>query len=276
MSLQIEIVKPAIGAIVSLDRSRIGDPDIAQELLTLLERHTVLVFPEANFTDEEQLALTDALGERVNISAKVPGHADAKDVYEITLNEGASIEKEYVYGTFFWHIDGMTVPVPPPKASVLSARQLSAEGGQTEFANTRAAYEALPASVKESLENLRVVHTVTASVREVCGPEALDDVRRSLRQEHPLVWKHQDGTRSLIIGYTADQITNMPQAEGRALLARLLDWTAQPAFSYLHDWRVGDCVIWDNTSAVHRVVPYKEDSGRRMHRTGVAGVEEVG
>jgi alpha-ketoglutarate-dependent taurine dioxygenase len=64
----------------------------------------------------------------------------------------------------------------------------------------------------------------------------------------------------------------MPVYEGRALLARLLDWTAQPDFNYRHEWSVGDLVVWDNCGALHRVIPYAADSGRRMHRTSVAGV----
>lgn len=275
MTLQVEVLKPAIGAKVHLDRAAIGDLAVSQELLALLEKHTVLVLPQIGLSDAEQLALTDALGERVNVEAKVPGRADAAAVYEVTLNEGAAIEREYVFGTFFWHMDGLTVDVPPPKASLLSARQLAAKGGQTEFASTKAAYAALSDEEKADLEGLRVVHTVTASVREVCGPDGLDEARRALRHEHPMVWTRRDGTKSLIIGSTADQIPGMNQAEARALLARLLDWTAQPAFSYRHEWQEGDCVIWDNPSALHRVVPYAVDSGRRMHRTGIAGVETL-
>lgn len=275
MNLKVEIIKPALGARIYLDRSKIGDKSTSEELLALLERHTVLIFPRIGLTDEEQLALTGALGESVNITANVPGKSDADAVYQVTLNEGARIEKEYIYGTFFWHMDGLTIDVPPPKATVLSARRLAPKGGQTEFASTRAAYAALSTEAKAELEGLRVIHTVTASVREVCPPEDIDDVRRAMWHEHPLVWTHGDGTKSMIIGFTADRVVGMSQAEGRALLARLLDWTAQPAFTYLHNWERGDCVIWDNTSALHRVVPYKPDSGRMMHRTAIAGVEEV-
>jgi alpha-ketoglutarate-dependent taurine dioxygenase len=275
MSLKIEVLKPAIGAKVYLDRSQIGDPRVTQELLELLEQHTVLVFPKIGLTDSEQLALTDSLGERVNISAQVPGRRDSAAVYQVTLNKGASIEPEYVLGTFFWHMDGMTVNVPPPKATVLSARRLSAKGGQTEFASTRAAYEALPDEEKAELNGVRVVHTVTASVREVCPAEALDEARRALRHEHPLVWTRSNGKKSMIIGYTGDQVAGMSQAEGRALLARLLEWTVQPAFTYRHHWEEGDCVVWDNTCALHRVIPYAQNSGRMMHRTTIAGVEAV-
>src|ERR1700753_1270938 len=194
MSLKVEIIKPAIGARVHLDPGAIGDPDMAKQLLQLLDRHTVLVFPEIGMSDAQQLAFTDALGKRVNIHAKIAGREDADAVYQVTLNEGAKIEKEYVLGTFFWHMDGLTVDIAPPKATVLSARRLSAKGGQTEFASTRVAYEALPDDEKAELEGIRVLHTVTASVREVAPPEALDAARRALKHEHPLVWKRANGT----------------------------------------------------------------------------------
>jgi alpha-ketoglutarate-dependent taurine dioxygenase len=275
MSLKVDVLKPAIGAKVHLERAAISDPNVAQELLQLLELHTVLVFPAIGLSDGEQLALTDALGERVNISAQIAGRENSDAVYQVTLNEGAKIEKEYVLGTFFWHMDGLTVDVAPPKATVLSARRLSSKGGQTEFASTRVAYEALPDDEKAELEGIRVVHTVTASVREVAPPEALDAARRAMRHEHPLVWTRSNGTRSLVIGSTADQMIGRSQAEGRAILARLLEWTVQPAFTYRHHWSAGDCVIWENCSALHRVLPYAQDSGRMMHRTTIAGVELI-
>src|SRR5262245_59262389 len=177
MSLKVETLKPSIGANVHLDRSKIGDPQVSQELLNLLETHTVLVFPKIGLTDSEQLALTDSLGKRVNISAQILGRENSAAVYQVTLNKGASIEPEYVLGTFFWHMDGLTVDVPPPKGTILSARKLSAKGGQTEFASTRVAYEALSAEDKADIKDLRVVHTVTASVREVVPAEALDAAR---------------------------------------------------------------------------------------------------
>jgi alpha-ketoglutarate-dependent taurine dioxygenase len=258
-----------------LDRDAIRDPATAQELLQLLERHTVLVFPTIGLSDDEQLALTDALGKRVNVSSRIAGRENSDAVYQVTLNEGAKIEKEYVLGTFFWHMDGLTVDIAPPKATVLSARRLSAKGGQTEFASTRVAYEALPEEEKADLEGVRVLHTVTASVREIVPPEALDSVRRNMKHEHPLVWKRANGARSLVIGSTADQVIGRSQAEGRAILARLLEWTVQPAFTYRHNWSPGDCVIWENTCALHRVIPYGQDSGRLMHRTTVGGIEQI-
>jgi alpha-ketoglutarate-dependent taurine dioxygenase len=275
MSLKVDPLKATIGAKVHLDREFIRRPETAQELLQLLDRHTVLVFPAIGLSDAEQLALTDALGRRVNIAAQIAGRENADEVYQVTLNAGARIEKEYVFGTYFWHMDGMTVDIAPPKATILSARHVSVKGGQTEFASTRVAYEALSAEEKAELEGLRVVHTVTAAVREFAAPEELDAARQRLRHEHPLVATRANGSRSLVIGYTADEVVGKSKAEGRAMLARLLEWTAQPAFTYRHQWSVGDCVIWENTSALHRVIPYAQDSGRMMHRTSVAGVERI-
>lgn len=276
MKVQVENIKPAIGSIVRFERSALLDDDVAQRCLELLEERQVLVFPRIGLSDQEQLAFTDKLGARVNFTNRVPGGDRAeKDVYTITLDPKVNTEPEYVLGTYFWHMDGVTIDMPPPKASVLSARKVAPKGGQTEFASTFAAYQALPEEEKADLEGLRVLHSVTAAVREVATPESLDPYRRGLKQEHPLVWKRQSGRKSMIIGYTADHVVNLPRADGKALLARLLEWTAQPAFTYRHYWQEGDLVVWDNCGALHRVIPYSADSGRTMHRTSVAGVEAV-
>jgi alpha-ketoglutarate-dependent taurine dioxygenase len=276
MKVQVENIKPAIGSIVRFERSALLDDDVAQRCLELLEERQVLVFPRINLSDKEQLAFTDKLGARVNFTNRVPGgDRAAKDVYTITLDPKINNEPEYVLGTYFWHMDGVTVDMPPPKASVLSARKVAPKGGQTEFASTFAAYQALAEEDKAELEGLRVLHSVTAAVREVATPETLDPYRRALKHEHPLVWKRKSGRKSMIIGYTADYVVNLPRADGKALLARLLEWTAQPAFTYRHYWQEGDLVVWDNCGALHRVIPYSADSGRTMHRTSVAGVEAV-
>lgn len=276
MDLNVEIIKPAIGGVVHVDRAQLTDPAVAKRCAELLEERGALVFPRMSLTDAEQLAFTDALGTRVNFTTSVAGgDADTQDVYTITLDPKRNPEPEYVLGTFFWHMDGVTSDIPPPKASVLTCRKTAPKGGQTEFASTYAAYEALPEDEKKELEALRVVHSVTAAVREVATPEEIEPRKRAYKHEHPLVWTHNSGRKSLLIGYTADYVVGMGKAEGRALLARLLEWTAQPAFTYRHTWQEGDLVVWDNTGALHRVIPYAQDSGRTMHRTSVAGVEAV-
>ena len=276
MEFSITAIKPAIGGIVNADRKDLLAGVHSDAILKALEQRGVLVFPRLNLSDQEQLLFTDSLGARVNFTQRVPGGDRAlRDVYTVTLDREVNDEPEYVLGTFFWHMDGITSPIPPPKATILTARRLAPKGGQTEFASTYAAYDALPAEDKAELESLRVVHTVTAAVREVATPEELDENRRTMAHEQPLVWTHKSGRKSLIIGYTSDYVVGRTKAEGRALFARLLEWTAQPLFTYRHPWQLGDLVIWDNCGALHRVVPYATDSGRTMHRTSLAGVEEV-
>lgn len=275
MALNIEIIKPEIGAIVHVGRPEIFDKGDTQEYLDLLEKHGALIFPGIDMTDAEQLAFTDKLGARVNFTKTAPGGSATSDVYNITLDKRVNSEPEYVYGTFFWHLDGITSDIPPPKASVLSCRHTAPKGGQTEFCSTYAAYDALPEEEKAELEGLRVVHTVTAAVREVAKPEDIDPLKAGFKHEHPLVWTHKSGRKSLLVGYTADYVVGMSKPAGRALLARLLEWTAQPRFTYRHNWKEGDLAVWDNTGALHRVIPYDENSGRMMHRTSVAGYEAV-
>jgi alpha-ketoglutarate-dependent taurine dioxygenase len=279
MSIKIEPIKPQIGAIVRLDRSALTDAAVAEQCLDALDAHDVLVFPRLGLTDSEQLAFTDRLGARVNFTRSVPGgDVSAPGVYKITLDPKVNTEPEYVLGTFFYHMDGMPIDsIPPPKATLLSARVLAPKGGQTQFASTRAAWEGLSATQKTELAGLRVVHSVRSGVRRVFETEAeLATIRvGSVVGERPLVWTSSTGRKSLLIGETADRIVGMPLAEGRALLARLLEWAGQPDFSYSHQWQEGDLVIWNNCGALHRVVPYDRDSGRMMHRTSLAGVEAV-
>jgi len=276
MDVIVEPIKPAIGAVVHCSKETILSDEFPARCLELLDKHTALVFPELGLTDEEQLAFTDRVGERVNFTGTVPGGDEAaQDVYTITLDKTVNTEPEYVLGSMFWHGDGICSDIPPPKATLLSCKNPPDKGGQTEFCSTYAAWEHLPEDEKAELEGLRVVHSVTAAVREVLPPEQIDPSRRYMRHEHPLVWTHEDGRKSLLLGCHADYIVGMPHAQSRALLARLLEWAAQPDFSCRHTWKKGDFAIWDNTGALHRALPYSDDSGRRMHRTTVAGYEEI-
>jgi alpha-ketoglutarate-dependent taurine dioxygenase len=300
--LQVEIIKPHIGAIVYADREELKGESV-QRCLQLLEERGVLVFPQIYLTDAEQLAFTDRLGSRVDYSSNVPGGTAAdSDVYKITLDPVVNNQPEYVLSTFFWHFDGAHGHIPPPRASLLSAHGVAAKGGQTEFCNLYVAYHALPEAEKAELEGLRVVHSIIASMRPFIDSPSDDDCRRwidsvfksrettgagydgtanvnpsddSYEKEHPLVWAHASGRKSLVIGVSADRIVGRPLAEGRALLSRLLEWSVQPDFIYRHQWQEGDLVVCNNPGALHRVIPYEINSGRAMHRTTVAGVELV-
>jgi alpha-ketoglutarate-dependent taurine dioxygenase len=281
-TVRIEPIKPHIGGIVHVTKHHLLDEETIVAVRAALEERGVLVFPRLNLTDSEQLAFTDRLGKRLNYNQKTPGAGmdGEKDVYTITLDKKINVQPEYVLGTFFWHIDGVTINQPLPKATLLSARKLAPAGGQTEFASTYAAYANLPEAEKQALEPLKVVHKMEASMRPVFEAMSEEDLARwrdmSEVMVHPLVWKHRSGRKSLVIGSHADGIVGQPIPHARSLLVRLQEWAAQPDFSYRHEWSEGDLVIWDNCGCMHRVVPYDENSGRKMKRTTIMGEERVG
>jgi alpha-ketoglutarate-dependent taurine dioxygenase len=280
-AVRIEKIKPHIGGIVHVSKEHLLDDETIAAVREALEDRGVLLFPRMNLTDAEQLAFTDKLGKRVNFTRRVPGSgaADDPDVYAITLDKKINTQPEYVLGTFFWHIDGVTIDQPLPKATLLTARKLSPTGGQTEFASTYAAYDNLSDADKETYADVKVVHKMEASMRPVFEDITDEQLARwrdmASIMVHPLVWKHNSGRKSLVIGSHADQVVGQPVPHGRSLLTRLQEWAAQPDFSYRHEWQEGDLVIWDNCGVMHRVVPYEEESGRMMHRTTIMGEERV-
>jgi alpha-ketoglutarate-dependent taurine dioxygenase len=277
MRVKIEPLKEHIGARIEVDRARLGDPEMGRQCLRLLDQYGVLVFPELGITDEEQLAFTDSLGGRVDFSKHVDGgKGGVPGVYRITLNPEINRQDEYIKGNYFWHMDGLIVPEQPPRASLLSARVLSAKGGDTEFCNCYAGYSSLPEELKAEIKDLRVVHNLASYLNSIVESPTKDQLARwagNPLNEYSLVWTHESGRKSLVIGATAHHVKGWDLASGRALLARLLDWTAQPNFTYTHKWKKGDLVVWDNYGVLHRVIPYAADSGRLMHRTTIVGTE---
>jgi alpha-ketoglutarate-dependent taurine dioxygenase len=270
-------LKEHIGANVEVDRDRLGDPEVGRQCMELLDKYHVLVFPRINLTDEEQLTFTDSLGKRLNFSKKVDGgKGGTPDVYRVTLNSKINRQQEYIKGTYFWHMDGMTVPEQPPKATLLNGRIITDKGGDTHFCSTYAGYEFLDDDMKKEIENLRVVHSLTPYLSSIMEEPTADELARWNSQpinEWPLVWKHNTGQRSLVMGATCHHIKGMDLASGKALIARLMEWTAQPNFTYIHKWQQGDLVIWNNYGVMHRVTPYPEDCGRQMHRTTLEATE---
>jgi alpha-ketoglutarate-dependent taurine dioxygenase len=282
MNVTITPIKEHIGAVVEVDKAHLLDAEVVEACRAALEDRGVIVFPRIFLTDKEQLAFTDKFGERVNFTRNVPGgkDADEEDVYKITLDKKVNITPEYVLGTWFWHMDGVTIDQPLPKATMLSARKLSPVGGQTEFASTFAAYEGLPEAVKAQIDGLEVIHRLEASMRPVfreLTDEQLAQFRgMAVEMVHPLVWTQKSGRKSLVLGTHADEVIGQSLPAGRSLIARLMEWAGQPDYSYSHDWQEGDFVIWNNCGVMHRVVPYDADSGRSMHRTTIMGAERLG
>jgi alpha-ketoglutarate-dependent taurine dioxygenase len=276
LDIKVEPIKPAIGAVVHVDKQTFLSAEFPAMCVDLLDKCTALVFPELGLTDKEQLEFTDRLGERINFTGTVPGgDVSAEDVYMITLKKEVNAEPEYVWGSMFWHMDGIVSPIAPPKYTLLSCHNPPDKGGQTEFASAYAAWEGLPEEEKREFEKMRVVHNLEAGLRGLMPLEDIRPDKRRMDHEHPLVWTHEDGRKALLIGQHADTIVGMPRPQGRALLTWLQEWASQPDFTIRHTWKKGDFAIWDNTGALHRAMPYSEDSGREMHRTTVAGYEEV-
>ncbi|QFG22184.1 TauD/TfdA family dioxygenase [Actinomadura sp. WMMB 499] len=253
-----------------------GDDTVAGAVLEALEQYGVLVMRGLDLDPETQVAFARRLGE-IDYEN---GHHAVPGIYRVTLDKSKNAAADYLKATFEWHMDGCT-PLhgePPQKATVLSAKEVAASGGETEFASTYAAYDLLGDGERERFRSMRVVHTLEASQRRVNPdptPRQVEQWRRRPTSTHPLVWTRRTGRRSLVIGVHADHIVGMDTGEGRTLLRELLDRATAPGRVYRHRWSVGDTVIWDNTGVVHRAVPYPPDSPRELLRTTVFGDEPI-
>lgn len=277
--LTINKLTASVGAeVTDVDSEALAHDDaLGAAILDALEDNGVLVFPGLGLTPEAQVAFCARLGE---IDHSSDGHHPVAGIYPVTLDKSKNASADYLRATFDWHIDGCTPTNDecPQKATVLSAKQVAEAGGETEFANSYAAYEAFTDEEKERFGAMRVVHSLEASQRRVTpdpSPELVARWRSRPTHEHPLVWTHRSGRKSLVLGASADYIVGMDLDEGRALLAELLDRATLPHLVYSHRWSVGDTVIWDNNGVLHRAAPYDPDSPREMLRTTVLGDEPI-
>lgn len=277
--LTINKLTSSVGAeVVGVDSERLAADDaLGTAVLEALEDNGVLVFPELHLDPQAQVEFCHRLGE---IDHSSDGHHRVAGIYPVTLDKSKNASAAYLRATFDWHIDGCTPTndEPPQKATVLSAKQVAEHGGETEFANSYAAYEAFSAEEKQRFGALRVVHSLEASQRRINpdpSPELVAKWRARPTHEHPLVWTHRSGRKSLVLGASADYVVGMDLDEGRTLLAELLDRATQPDLVYSHRWSVGDTVIWDNNGVLHRAAPYDPDSPREMLRTTVLGHEPI-
>ncbi len=261
-------ISPLIGSRVHLSKAALLSGEYATGLRELIEYRGVLVFPEIHFTDEEQVEFTRTLG---TFAPELFG----EEVYKITLNTSANARADYLKGSLYWHIDG-TMNKVPILASILSSKVLSPTGGNTEFCNTYAAWDLLPEEEQQQLEGLRAMHSAWTSLfyyDPEPGLAKLQEMMSIGEQELPLVWKHRSGRKSLVLGCTAHHVLGLSAQESTKLLVRLREWATQPQFTYSHQWKVGDAVMWDNTGTMHRATPYPPNCGRMLHRTKLQGEE---
>jgi len=267
-----------IGAeIIGLDADRmVSDGTVRESVLNALEYNGVLVFRGLHLEPEAQVAFCRTLGE----IDTTPGHHPVSGIYRVSLDTTKNSSASYLRGTFDWHIDGCTPKddAYPQMATVLSAKAVATNGGETEFASTYRAYDRLTDDEQHRLSALLVLHSLEASQRPFTAeptPEQLEHWHRWPTREHPLVWTHKSGRRSLVLGASTDHVVGMDRAEGRALLDDLLARCTAPEQVYRHEWSVGDTVIWDNRGVIHRAAPYPEGSPREMLRTTVLGDEPI-
>jgi alpha-ketoglutarate-dependent taurine dioxygenase len=262
-SSALQTLSPAGGvAITGIDLAQPLSPEQKDAIVAASLAHHIVVFPEQSLTREQQFLFAANFGE-VEAHGVHRGESKRYGVAHVMSNLGADGNPVFRFSkaaNYHWHTDKPYHPAPP-LLTTLYAVELPPSGGDTEFANMTLAYDALPAAMKRRIAGLRVVFR-----------PAFDESRSAV--DHPLVRTHPDtGSKSLYIGNHSTHILGLPEAQSAALLDRLLEHATQPRFVYVHRWRLGDLIMWDNRCLLHRAVAnYAADKYRRvMHRSVVRG-----
>jgi len=248
-----------------------------------MDRYAVLIFHDQDFSDEQQLAFTQSLG---SIELAIGTSLRRPEEYRLppTFADVSNLDQDnkpfarddrrrlFAIGNRLWHSDSSFKAVPA-KYSLLHARQIPSKGGNTEFADMRAAYDALDQDTKDLLDPLICEHSQMFS-RAKLGfsdftseeQERFKPVRQRLVRVHP-----SSGRKSLYLSSHAGTIIGWPVPEAKALLMDLTEAATQREFVYSHKWQLGDLVMWDNRQTMHRVRPFPSHEARDMRRTTVAG-----
>ena len=260
-----------------VELSRLHDPETLAQIRAGMDEYAVLVFRDQPFTDDEQLAFARRLDGQLH--AKTGSSALYKSrLGNEALSDISNIDEEgeildsgdrrrmYGLGNRLWHTDA-SFQDPAGRYSILSAKIVPPVGAETEFADMRAAYDALPAETKARLEGLRVHHSIAYS-RQTLGFEFSQDEQEILKGAvHPLIRTiPRSHRKSLYVASHASRIIDWPVPEGRLLLQDLIEHATQPEFVYRHSWRVGDLAIWDNRATMHRARPFEDTKYRRELR----------
>ena len=248
-----------------------------------MDEYAILVFRDQPFSDEEQLAFAQRLdgqlhsrtGSAVLGNSRL-GHEALSDISNVDeqgeILKSADRRRMYGLGNRLWHTDA-SFQDPPGRYSMLSARIVPPVGADTEFADMRAAYDALDAGLKGQIEDLVCEHSLMYSRGSLGMLDYSEEeramfrpVRQRLVRTHPVTAR-----KSLYLSSHAGGIVGMPMPEARILLRDLTEHATQSRFVYVHTWRLWDLVMWDNRQMMHRVRRYDESQPRDMRRTTVAG-----
>ncbi len=248
-----------------------------------MDTYAVLVFRDQPIDDAQQLAFTRSLGEiehAIGTSLRAPSEyrlpTTFADVSNLDQHNQVFAREDrrrlFGLGNRLWHSDS-SFKVIPAKYSLLHARSIPSKGGNTEFADMRAAYDALDDETKAEVEHLVCEHSQIFSRQQLGFTDFTEEererfkpVRQCLVRTHPVT-----GRRSLYLASHAGAILGWPVPEARAFLRDLVEHATQRQFVYAHRWRVGDLVMWDNRQTMHRARPFPAHEPRDMRRTTLAG-----
>jgi len=281
MVIETNPLHPLFGIeILGVDVRRIDDATFA-DILHAFDEHSVLLFRRQPIGDEEQIAFSRRFGPLETTIRTIVSPARNRPEISNLANVDADdrliprgdTRNLFNAGNQMWHSDSSFKRVPA-LASLLSAREVPPEGGETQFASMRVAYERLPDAMKRLLDGRVAIHSFVYS-RGLVGDGLLPPdhaaqvppVPQALVRANPA-----HGRKAFYVGSHACEILGMPTDDARALLRELLEQATRPELVYTHRWQPGDLVMWDNRCVLHRGRPWDESKYRRvMHRTTVAG-----
>ena len=271
MRLTLTPLHPVFAAECSgIDISRPVAPEIAAAIEAAMDRYAVLVFRRsAPLTSEEQIAFTKSLGElepyytKINADQGVRIENRAVSDQSNLGPDGKVLPREdrkrlFTLGNRLWHSDSSYKPIPA-KYSLLCAHVIPPDGGETEFADMRAAWDMLDPRLKEEVRDLVVEHSRLFSKGVLGFPFTEEEVQAFAPVRQPLVRTNpRTGRHSLFLASHAGRIVGWPVPEALLTLRELTEHATQREFVYRHEWRVGDLVMWDNGATMHRARLYDD------------------
>jgi len=276
MSLEIEVLQPFGARLRGIDLGdALGDSDFAALRAALLE-HGLLVVPGAPLSMAEQVALGRRFGEVETHDFEMAEHHHSVIVLSNVGADGKLLSRESTAMKTLeinerWHTDG-SFGETPASVSILSARSVPAEGGDTFYASLRRAWLSLDEEERAELQGLRAVHDYADSYRKAAQETPAMVSAPMVHIRHPLVRVHPDtGESTLYLSEHASGVEGMEASAGRALLDRLLAWSTREGEVYRHRWRVDDLLLWDNRCMLHRAQGFDPRHPRVMHHVRVAG-----
>jgi alpha-ketoglutarate-dependent 2,4-dichlorophenoxyacetate dioxygenase len=284
MTIAIRQLTPVFaGEVSGVDITQPLSRDSVAAIDAGMDRYAVLVFHDQHLTDDQQKAFSHNFGELEHTAGGnlTKGHDRRLDPY---MADVSNLDKNHQplardartrmfnLGNRLWHSDSSFRAVPA-KYSLLSGRIVVDKGGHTEFADMRAAYDALDDATKAEIEDLVCEHSLMFSRGTLGFTELTDEersmmkpVRQRLVRTHPVT-----GRKSLFLSSHIGTILGWPVPEARAFIRDLVEHATQPQFTYSHKWRHWDLVMWDNRQLMHRVTRFDDTQVRDMRRTTVAG-----